>query len=458
MNSLDRPQRLYNPAPMAARDLPSRIRTRADVDALLALTTNYEERLPRDPSKRMFKLERVTALLAAVGDPQGSARTVHIAGSKGKGSVARMIAHVLQACGAGPVGLFTSPHLEDLSERIAVDGVPVDEAAMARAADQLLPYLREERDTSNAPTFFEILTAMAWLVFRDVGCTDVVLETGLGGRLDATNVCTPAVTVITTIELEHTRLLGDTIEEIAAEKAGILKKNVPAITTATGAALDVITRHAQDVGAPLTAVGREVQLTDAVAAPGPQLTVTLHSDDETHALHLPIAGVHHAENTAAAFLALEALEIAPIDIEAALRTVRLPGVVEPIAESPVVIVDGAHTARSAETTDAAVSACWPDRPRVLLIAMLDDKDAAAVGAPLASSALHVIATEVGSRRTMRADALAEALGSSTDPSVEAVADTARALDIARARAKEFDGLVLASGSVYLAGAVKTLLR
>ncbi len=439
------------------RDLPDRVRTRADVDSLLALTTNYEERLPRDPSKRMFKLERVSALLAAVGDPQTSARTTHVAGSKGKGSVARMIAHVLGRQAPGPVGLFTSPHLQDLSERIAIDGAPISGDAMARAANAMLAYLRAVRGTDAAPTFFEIVTCMAWLAFREAGCADVVLETGLGGRLDATNVCVPAVTVITTIELEHTRLLGDTIEQIAAEKAGILKAGVPAITTATGAALDVIDTHASGIGAPLCAVGREARLADVVAAPGPELSFALHADDETHALRLPLAGIHHAPNAAAAFLALNVLGVAPVDIEAAFRDVRLPGVVEPIGDAPVVIVDGAHTPRSAETTDAALDACWPGVPRVLLIGMLRDKDAAAVGRPLMRDAVAVITTEVDSLRTMKAAELAQTLGSMTE-SIDAMPDTAQALETARRRAREVDGLVLASGSVYLAGRVKSLMR
>ena len=232
--------------------LPRRIRDRAGVNALLAAATNFEEKLPRDPLKKALDLGRVTALLASVEHPQVGARTVHIAGSKGKGTVARMVAAGLREAGRGPVGLYTSPHLEDLSERIAIDGEPVREKPLARAAARVLPHVRKTQGTPAAPTFFEIFTAIAWCVFYEAGCTDVVLETGLGGRLDATTVCVPAVTVITWIELEHTRLLGTTLRAIAAEKAGILKPDVPVVALGLAPeAAEVVRERAEVLRAPL---------------------------------------------------------------------------------------------------------------------------------------------------------------------------------------------------------------
>lgn len=415
--------------------LPARVRDRAGLDALLASATNYEEKLPRDPLRRALDLGRMRALLAFLEHPQVGPRTVHVAGSKGKGTVARMVAAGLRAAGRGPVGLYTSPHLEDLSERVEVDGRAASGRALARAADALLPHVRATRAGPDAPTFFELFTAIAWHVFRASGCREVVLETGLGGRLDATTVCVPAVTVITSIELEHVRLLGDTLEAIAAEKAGILKPDVPAVAVDLDPrAREVVARRARELGAPL-----------------------LDGADVRVPAHVELPAEHLRANARAAFLALRTLDVPADTAWAGIARARLPGILETVAQRPRVVVDGAHTPRSAEATRAAVAARWPDSAPVLLLALLEEKDVAGVAGPLARGATRVVVTQVDSPRCRPAAALAAEVAARVAAPVEARPDLREALATARAAAGP-DGLVLASGSVYLAGAVRALAR
>ncbi|MDA1195306.1 MAG: bifunctional folylpolyglutamate synthase/dihydrofolate synthase [Planctomycetota bacterium] len=415
--------------------LPDRIASRADFDALLATTTNYEERLPRDPLRKALDLERVRALLAAVGDPQHGPRTAHIAGSKGKGTVARMIAAGLRAAGRQPVGLYTSPHLEDLAERVEIDGVPAPDDALARAATRCLPHLRATRGTPDAPTFFELFTAIAWLVFREAGCSDVVLETGLGGRLDATNVCAPAVTVLTLIELEHTRLLGSDLPTIAAEKAGIIKAGVPAIM------LEALPEVAAVFEARALALGAPLQVARADDAPQ----------------DLRLVAPHLRANAAAAHMALRLLDVEAATAWRAMESARLPGILEQVSSHPRVVIDGAHTARSAAATRAAVAGRWPGEDVVLLTAVLDEKDVVAVVGGLARDVKHIVITRVHSPRCLDPAEVATRIRAHVEAPISVQPDLALALGRARALAGS-EGTVLASGSLYLAGAVRTLTR
>jgi dihydrofolate synthase/folylpolyglutamate synthase len=440
-------------------DLPTTIRDRRDLEALLQRATNYEELRPRSAERPVFKLDRVRDLLASVGDPHLGGRTVHVAGSKGKGTVVRMLAAILGRVSGRTVGLYTSPHLEDLSERIVVDGQPATDAELASAADALLPHVRRVHGTERGITFFELLTGMAWLVFRARGCTDVVLETGLGGRLDATNVCAPALTVVTGIELEHADILGPTVALIAAEKAGILKAGVPAATSASGVAAEVLGERAAAVGTTLALVGRDIRVVEAIAEPGPATTVRLAFDPDGGelAFRLGVAGWHHAANAALAVWAARRLGVDDATTVAALEALRLPGVLEPLGGDPLVVVDAAHTPVSAGATREAVDACWPGRRRVLLVAMLAGKDAALVARELVPGAADVVTTRLPTPRTMDEKELARIFARHVAYPVNAEADPARALANAREAAGP-GGLVLATGSVRLAGLIRTLAR
>jgi dihydrofolate synthase/folylpolyglutamate synthase len=437
--------------------LPTAIRSRGDLDSLLALATNYEERIPADAVPRPFDLSRMEALLASVGDPHLAWRPAHVAGSKGKGSTCRMVAAGLEAAGCRPVGLYTSPHLTDLTERVAVDGRPASEDALVRAASRLLPHVARAAGSPLAPTFFEILTAAAWLVFAETGCREVVLEVGLGGRLDATNLCRPAAVAIGPIEREHGRILGDSIEAIATEKAGVLKSGVPAVTAAEGTALAVIERRAQEVGAPLEAVGREVRVVSARTGPGPRTVVRIAHPDGDLALEMPVAGAHHGANAAMASRLLRRMGVGAEAVRRGLGALRLPGVIEPVAEDPLVVVDGAHTPASAARTREAVAACWPGREVVLVLGLMEDKDIDGVAGALVPAARAVLCTATESSRAVEPETLARRVR----PHARGAVATAPSPEVALGRAREAAGtrgIVLVSGSVHLAGVVRKAVR
>lgn len=427
------------------------VRTRADVDALLNATTNYEQKMPRTMEPRTFDLSRSEALLDHLERPERGCPTVHVAGSKGKGTVVRLVAGALTALGGmGPVGMYTSPHLMDLAERIALDGAPVGEQALVAAAEAVRPHLAERLGTPAAPTFFEIFTAMAWHVFRAAGCRAVVLETGLGGRLDATTVCQPNATVITHIELEHTHLLGDTLEAIAAEKAGILKPGVPAFTTAQGVAREVIARHADAIGAPLTVIDPCPEATT-----GPARRLAVPAGAGLPPLEARLAGVHHAGNLRAAAHALQALGCTDEALRRGLAAVELPALLEPVAQEPLVLIDGAHTLASVDATLEALATCWPERTPTLVVALMDLKNLEAMAERMSRSATRAVATQVDSPRARPAAEVAAALEAAGMPDVHVADEPTAALAKARALTDAED-LVLSIGSVYLAGDIRRI--
>ncbi len=441
--------------------LPDRIRTLEDVLRLLATTTNYEEKMPRADLPRAFDLSRMRALLAALGDPQRGPATVHVTGSKGKGSTCRMVEAILRTAGRGPVGLYVSPHLERLTERVSIDGAAVEGEALARATEALLPHLRATLCTPEFPTFFEILTAAAHVAFRARGVRSLVLEVGLGGRLDATTVCDPAVTAITSVELEHTQVLGATLELVAGEKAGILKPLVPCVTALPldGPALRVVEERARALSAPLARLGREVLVDEVDAGIGPALALRVRGPDGAPPLRvtLPVAGAHQASNAAVAVAIARTLGIDDAAIREGLAHVTLPGRMETVLRGPRVIVDGAHTPASAEAARRAVEACFPRRRVRLVVGVLEEKDVRGILAPLLGLASLVVVSGVASPRGMPTSRL-EALVRETFRGPVYAEETA---EKALARALEgssVDDVVLVTGSTYLAGAARTAAR
>ncbi len=420
--------------------------------------------MPRDDIARQFDLSRMEALLDALGRPERGPTTVHVAGSKGKGSTCRMVDAILRAAGGGRVGLYVSPHLESLAERVSVDGRPVEGPALARATERILPHLRATAGTALFPTFFEILTAAAHVAFRDAGVDRVVLEVGLGGRLDATTCCSPAVTAITTIELEHTKILGDTLEKIAAEKAGILKDGVPCVTAvpAESPALAVIERSAAARSAPLFRVGREVRVDGVRAGPGPRLSLRVAGPDvrerrPARAFETPVAGSHQAGNVAVAVALARILGVDDEAIAAGLADVTLPARMEPVLARPTVVIDGAHTLASAAAAARTVAECFPHRAMHLVLGLLEEKDAAGIVRPLAADAASVVACAVPSPRGLAPERLADVVRSVSTATVSTAPDAATGLDAALSRAGP-DDLVLVTGSLYLAGAARAAAR
>ena len=422
----------------------------AAVDFLLA-RTDYE-RWPGYTYASRFDLRRMDVLLRRIGDPHRGTRSVHVAGSKGKGSTSAMIAAGLQDAGYR-TGLYTSPHLVTLRERISVDGRPILKRELAELVERMKPAVDEtDREaTYGELTTFELLTAAALLHFHDSGVDWQVLETGLGGRLDATNVVTPEVCVITSISLDHTEVLGDTIPQIAGEKAGIIKPGVPVVVAPQPEeALEVISQACRETDSPLVSVGQEVswQCTGHNLS-GQSLVVK--GIRQSYNLTIPLLGSHQMENAATAVAALEMLDIPGASIEAGLAATRWGGRLQVLRRRPMLVVDGAHSGDSAAKLRQALADYFHFDRLVLIIGTSADKDLAGIAAELAPLNARVIATRSRHPRATdpervasefsRRGAVAEVSGGVGEAVAEAL------------RGASSTDLICATGSLFLVGEV-----
>lgn len=377
-------------------------------------------------------------LLARLDDPHLGVKTLHVAGTKGKGSTCALAESVLRAAGMR-TGLTTSPHLCTARERIVVDGAMIDERAFASLEERV----REHAD-ALAASFFERIVAMAWLAFADARVDVAVVEVGLGGRLDATNVCAPSACAITRLGLDHTEHLGPTLKDIAREKAGILKRAVPAVSSPQSAeGRAVLVEAARRVGAPLRFVD-----TDDTLAPS-------------------LAGAHQRENASVALALLDASGLgARIDVATRARglaAARWPGRYETVGSEPLVVVDGAHN----ETAAHALSETVQSDARIaagciaLIIGMTQGRDARAFAEalrPLAPSRTWVVAPR--SPRARDPVALADEVRPALDPAGEGRVEMAPSVAAALAAAREHaghGGAVIVCGSLYLVGEVRHAL-
>lgn len=423
--------------------------------AWLNAKVNFERQPNRDLAVRVLKLDRMRALSAALGDPHLAVPAIHVAGSKGKGSITRMAASILSAAGLR-TGAFTSPHLILPNERIAVDRQPISHVDLttalwnvAQAETRLLP---DVIDRFGSPTYFEAITAAAFDYFACTNCDAAVLEVGLGGRLDSTNIVQPAVCVLASIELEHTDILGKTLAAIAREKAGILKPGVPAISLPQSTeVLDTFRDQAAQVGAPFLVLGEDLPFTHRMEAGHAVVSVTV-ANRTFSTLRCPLPGAHQAANTAAAVAACGVLlgeMLTDAAITEGLQHTPRDGRMETIATNPTLIIDGAHT-------PASVRACLDalpdhDGPLAILFGCARDKDAVGMLEQLAKANASVIFTQAGPRSRP-----ADELAAIYKPECESLADPANALEHARATAGP-TGLVLACGSFMLAGAIKAMV-
>lgn len=357
------------------------LHTYDDAVAFLLGRINYE-RNPSLAHRQSFKLERVERLLALLGNPQERIPAVHITGTKGKGSTAAMTAAALTASGIR-TGLYTSPHLERLEERMRVDGaMPSPEEFVeitARVAQAIQTLDRE--DTSLSATFFEAVTAIAWEFFVRRGAQLVVLEVGLGGRLDATNVCRPEVVAITNVSRDHTALLGETPAEIAYEKAGIIKPGVPCITGVKDPdAVKVIRRVCKERQASLTELADQFTIHETPSSPA-RLSICVRFDDGQSwgPLPVPLIGRHQVENAAVALHLLKTLaerdyRVGPDEARAGWATLKVPARVEIVGSDPTIVIDAAHNVASAEALVRTLKEYFPASRRILLFAASREKD------------------------------------------------------------------------------------
>ena len=390
-----------------------------------------------------FGLERIRTLLEAMGNPQDRCRFVHVAGTNGKGSTCAMIESGLRAAGRR-TGLFISPHLQEPTERISIEGRPVSVECFTEAFNrvhEIAEGLIESGKIDLHPTYFETVTAMAFVIFAEAKTDVVVLEVGLGGRLDATNVVHPELCVITQIDFDHEQFLGISLEAIAGEKAGILKRGIPAVFSRQRAEVaPVLEQRAKELDVP---VGRtsewapsEVQL----HAQGSRFTVgELHID-------CPLAGEHQVENALTAAIALMKLGLPGAAIEAGIARARWPGRLERVSAKPEIILDGAHNPAGARALAAYIDRFYSGRRIRMIYGAMRDKAVEEVCGILFPRAQTVIVTAPHQPRALYPEAI---LKISDHPDIRTAGSLEEALELARAGNP--DDVTFITGSLYLVG-------
>jgi dihydrofolate synthase/folylpolyglutamate synthase len=431
---------------------------RPAVDYLLSLV-DHERQAPSLPrQKRIYDLRRVSAFLVRLGEPHLSALTVHVAGTKGKGSTAAMVDSILRAAGYG-AGFYSSPHLHTFRERIRLGGEPASEDVFAGLVAKLAPAAaRLEQETDLGPvTLFEFMTAMAFQCFAAEGVDFQTVEVGLGGKLDATNVVEPAVCAITSVSLDHMAILGDTVEEIAADKAGIIKPGVPVVVAPQGpGALDVIMAAAREKQAPVTLVGRDITWKFRGRRPGrdgAQLTEIIGRRGNLTA-EVPLLGRHQLENVAVAVAVADTLAerghtITEPAIVNGLKNVKWPCRLEVLARNPLVICDGAHNVYSMETMLSALREYFEFERLLVLAGFSRDKSVEGMINALAPYSDVVISTRSRHPRSLAPASLVKLLKDSGVDVVRQAEDVCSALELAKNEAGAGD-LILATGSLFVA--------
>ena len=437
--------------------------------------TDYERSLAIPYSRWGLKLQRMRDLLARVGDPQRGLPIIHVAGTKGKGSTAAMAAAVLTAAGYR-TGLFTSPHLDSVHERIALDGRPCTPAELVQLVDRVRPAVAEidqaaarDHPADGGPTFFEITTAMALLHFAACRAHAAVLEVGLGGRLDSTNVCRPLVAAITSISFDHTQQLGNTLEAIAREKAGIIKPGVPVVSgVIEPGPREVIRRTCRRRRAPLVELGvdfdfrydppRNLDWADGLGQ------LDFHSgagQSQRRYVDVPLRllGQHQAANAAVALAAIGRLQdagwtIPEEAVRAGLGGVVWPVRVELISRRPAVIIDAAHNVASVEALVRVLDECFSPRWRLLLFATTRQKDIRGMLRSLLPHFQHAILTQyLNNPRAAPVEELEAVARELTGQSYPAYQDPIRAWRAVRALAAPED-LICVTGSFYIAAQIR----
>ena len=427
---------------------------------------------PRYPNENHMEpdLERIRLLMDVLGSPHRSYPAIHITGTNGKSSVARIVDSLLQSFGLR-VGRFTSPHLESVTERITIDGVPLTAERFAEVYDEIAPYIELVDSRMPVPmTFFEVLTGMAFAAFADAPVDVAVLEVGLGGLWDATNVVEAHTAVVLPVGLDHVPLLGTTLTEIATEKAGIIHSGATVILAAQQPeAAEVLLRRAVEVGATVAREGLEFGVVDRRTAVGGQL-VTLQGLAGTYdEMFLPLFGAHQAQNAACAVAAVEAFlgggesrQIDPDAVREGLAAARSPGRLEVVRTSPTVVLDAGHNPHGMAATVRALADSFSFTRLVGVVACLADKDVRGMLEVLDPALTSIVVTTNSSPRALPVDDLyalaVEVFGEDRVSAEDRLDD---ALDTAVQLAEdevEYGGAgVLVTGSVVTVGEARTLL-
>lgn len=427
---------------------------------------NVERMNAKHVDPKVFKLDRMRAILDAMKNPQESLRCVHVAGTNGKGSVCAMTTAALRGCGY-TVGLYTSPHLVDLRERVQINGQVISHHAfteqmgrVADAASTISPRLGE-------PTFFELMTALAFSHFAEQAVDAAVIEVGLGGKLDSTNVIVPEVSAVASISLDHTQFLGNTAVEIARQKAGIFKKGVPALTFEQDAkVIEAMREVAASVDAPLEVVGKDIEFSSRFEANqllGPHTRVGLSTARNLFEhVPVPLPGEHQALNCGLALAIIDKLSERGFDLPAAkvvlgLEQTTIPGRMEVIWRHPKILVDGAHNPASLSALSKSIGAHVTYDSLIMIFGCAADKDIDKMLHSVAHTGDKVIFTRTkGNARAASPGELARRFSEQTPKMCQTAESLEEAIDLA-SRAAGRDDLICITGSFYLVGEAKKLL-
>ena len=415
---------------------------------------DYSLKKSSELAKAHFELGRMRALMDFLGNPQEAYPIIHVAGTKGKGSTSAMMAAVLTTAGYR-TGLYTSPHLQDYTERIQIDGQPIAHSGLVELVEEIKPAVAK----IPALTTFEITTALGLLHFARQNVNAAVIEVGLGGRLDATNVVLPRVAVITALSYDHMAVLGNTLTLIAGEKAGIIKPGIPVVSSPQrDEALEVLEKVSAERNAALTLVGRDVTFEPMEhSLNGQSFSIVDHQSKTANPviLRIPLLGAHQMANAATAYAALRAsgLNLSEESIQRGFASVRWPCRFDIVRREPPVVLDSAHNIDSARRLRETLDDYFPGRPVVWVFSILEDKDAQGMLVELKPRITQVIATQTDHPRVLEAQKINDLVQPTGIP-VEVVrpasAALERAIDLAGAR-----GVVLVAGSVAFAGEMKT---
>jgi dihydrofolate synthase/folylpolyglutamate synthase len=427
--------------------------------------TDYEKQDRLRYNVTTFNLKRMEKLLSLVGNPHTKIHTVHIGGTKGKGSTATMLAKMLEANGY-KVGLYTSPHVVHLHERITVNSVMISEPQMRDLLNRIYTPV-EKLSKTDPPTFFEIMTALAFMHFVDTAVDIAIVETGMGGRLDSTNVIMPQVIGITSLSIDHSQQLGNTIDRIAEEKAGIFKQGVPAVTVQQEpAAMQVLKSRAIAVNAPLSITGSDIDFshrfeTSREDGPHTRICLTTPTSKFEH-LRVPLHGKHQAINCGLALAMLDKLKTIGYQIDnqkaaEGLHNVSLAGRMEMICEDPRIMIDAAHNAASIKALIHAIGQNVPYDSMVVIFGCNNDKDVRGMLEALQYGADKAIFTRSNSPKAVSPEELAEMYTEICGKMCQTASSLGPALQLAKSAVSKED-LICITGSFYLIGQAKMRLK
>ncbi|HAF61333.1 MAG TPA: hypothetical protein DCK95_03290 [Anaerolineaceae bacterium] len=414
-------------------------------------------------SEEVFNLERMFQFMQRLGNPQKAYKTIHVAGTKGKGSISAMISSILVSAGYC-TGFYSSPHMLDYTERIQINGISITREDFLEVVNEIYQVIQE----IHGLTTFEITTAIAFQHFMKKKIDFGVIEVGLGGRLDATNIITPEISVIASISLDHTAILGDTVEAIAGEKAGIIKEGIPVVVSPQkSSVMQVFKEKSQTVGAPLfqsadlleyTTRTSQLEFQDFdISFPKFFLDKSTVDEKESIRIKIPLLGKHQMENAGTAFCALKILQekgysISNNNIKDGFQHVKWPGRFEILQQQPYVIIDAAHNYESSLRLIDTIHELFPQQKLTLIFGASEDKDIAGMLRNFAQISKMIIFTKSIHPRAADPISMQKLITSPLCDTI-IIEDIQKALEFALHESKDGD-IILASGSIFIAAAIR----